>query len=86
MVNLLSWSGLAPQIIIRVFTILSLGLRKVKPYYYVYEANAKGRWLGRSILEIFTQEFQDQSPDYYVRNTEFVWPIHPASKDRCAII
>ncbi|KAI0238351.1 DRAP deaminase, partial [Massospora cicadina] len=43
------------------------GLRKVKPYYYVYEANAKGRWFGRKILEIFTKEFQDQSPSYYER-------------------
>ncbi|KAI8332255.1 DRAP deaminase [Chlamydoabsidia padenii] len=41
------------------------GLRKVKPYYFVYQAYAKGRWLGRSILEVFTQEFRDRNEQYY---------------------
>ncbi|CAB4492383.1 pseudouridine synthase [Rhizophagus irregularis] len=41
------------------------GLRKVKPYYYEYQAFAKGRWLGRSIFDIFCTEFRDRSRDYY---------------------
>lgn len=48
--------------------LLFLGLRKVKSYYFVYQAYAKGRWLGRSILEVFTQEFRDRNEQYYVRN------------------
>ncbi|ORX45656.1 DRAP deaminase [Hesseltinella vesiculosa] len=41
------------------------GLRKVKPYYFVYRAYAKGRWVNRSIIDIFTTEFRDRSEFYY---------------------
>ncbi|GES90577.1 RNA pseudouridylate synthase domain-containing protein 2 [Rhizophagus clarus] len=41
------------------------GLRKIKPYYYEYQAFAKGRWLGRSVFDIFCTEFRDRSRDYY---------------------
>ncbi|KAI8369647.1 pseudouridine synthase [Radiomyces spectabilis] len=41
------------------------GLRKVRPYYFEYKAYAKGRWLGRTILEVFSQEFRDRSEKYY---------------------
>jgi hypothetical protein len=54
--------------VIVVLNLLPLGLRKVKSYYFVYQAYAKGRWLGRSILEVFTQEFRDRNEQYYVRN------------------
>ena len=30
---------------------------------------AKGRWLGREILEIVSTEFRDRSMEYYVRRT-----------------
>lgn len=30
-----------------------------------YTTHAKGRWLERSILEVFAKEFQDQSKEYY---------------------
>lgn len=43
-----------------------LGMRKVKPYYFEYKSFAKGRWLGRPILEVFSSEFRDRSIDYYV--------------------
>jgi tRNA pseudouridine synthase 9 len=43
------------------------GLRKVQPYYWTYHAFAKGRWVGRSLIEIFTTEFRDQTKVYYVR-------------------
>ena len=33
------------------------GLRKVAPYDYVFSAYAKGRWLKRTILEVFSSEF-----------------------------
>ncbi|CAO3626613.1 unnamed protein product [Cunninghamella blakesleeana] len=41
------------------------GLRKVKPYFFIYQAYAKGRWLGKTILDIFTTEFRDRSEVYY---------------------
>ncbi|KAI9303330.1 pseudouridine synthase [Cunninghamella echinulata] len=41
------------------------GLRKVKPYYFNYQAYAKGRWLGKTILDVFTTEFRDRSEVYY---------------------
>ncbi|OBZ81822.1 Uncharacterized protein C18B11.02c [Choanephora cucurbitarum] len=40
-------------------------MRKVKPYYFEYKSYAKGRWLGRSILEVFASEFRDRSEEYY---------------------
>lgn len=44
------------------------GLRKVQPYWYNYTTMAKGRWLGREILEIVSTEFRDRSMEYYVRH------------------
>ncbi|KAI9018131.1 pseudouridine synthase [Phycomyces nitens] len=41
------------------------GLRKVKPYFFKYQAYAKGRWLGRKLLSVFTEEFRDRSEQYY---------------------
>ncbi|KAJ3019873.1 UNVERIFIED_CONTAM: hypothetical protein HDU68_010469 [Siphonaria sp. JEL0065] len=43
------------------------GLRKVVPYWFTHRTMAKGRWWKRSLLDVFTKEFQDQSPDYYRR-------------------
>lgn len=42
-------------------------LKKVEPYWYNYTTMAKGRWLGREILEIVSTEFRDRSMEYYVR-------------------
>ncbi|TPX72707.1 hypothetical protein SpCBS45565_g00011 [Spizellomyces sp. 'palustris'] len=44
-----------------------LSLRKVKPYKFVYQTYAKGRWQGRPIIEVFAKEFQDKPRDYYER-------------------
>ncbi|KAJ3417446.1 RNA pseudouridylate synthase domain containing protein 2 [Chytridiales sp. JEL 0842] len=43
------------------------GLRKVKPYWFVYKTHAKGRWLKRTLHDVFSIEFQDQPSDYYKR-------------------
>lgn len=43
------------------------GLKKSPPYWYPYTSMAKGRWLGRELLEIVSTEFRDRSMDYYVR-------------------
>ncbi|KAG0226302.1 hypothetical protein BGW41_004233 [Actinomortierella wolfii] len=41
------------------------GLRKVKPYFYRYQTYAKGRWLGRELIEVMRTEFQDRDAKYY---------------------
>jgi hypothetical protein len=43
------------------------GLKKIVPYWYPYTTMAKGRWLGREILEMVSTEFRDRSMEYYVR-------------------
>lgn len=42
------------------------GFRRVKPYHYTYNTNCKERWRGRQLVEIFTSEFRDRKPEYYV--------------------
>ncbi|KAI0789631.1 pseudouridine synthase [Abortiporus biennis] len=41
------------------------GLKKVAPYWYPYTTMAKGRWLGRELLEVVSTEFRDRSMEYY---------------------
>lgn len=41
------------------------GLRKVRPYYFDFETYCKGRWVGRSLLDVFSSEFRAQPLDYY---------------------
>ncbi|KAJ8463436.1 hypothetical protein ONZ51_g10253 [Trametes cubensis] len=41
------------------------GLKKIPPYWYPYTTMAKGRWLGREILEIVSTEFRDRSMEFY---------------------
>ena len=43
------------------------GLRCVVPYYYVFSVFAKGRWVGRSLLDVMSSEFTMHSIEYYVR-------------------
>jgi hypothetical protein len=43
------------------------GLKKHPPYWFPYATMAKGRWLGREILEVVSTEFRDRSMEYYVR-------------------
>ncbi|KAI9596770.1 pseudouridine synthase [Syncephalis fuscata] len=43
------------------------GLRKIRPYHYVYRSFAKGRWLGYTVLELFKREFRGLSVEYYER-------------------
>jgi tRNA pseudouridine synthase 9 len=40
-------------------------LRKVIPYVFKYDSIAKGRWLGRTVNEMFLNEFGANSPAYY---------------------
>lgn len=51
--------------------LTSAGLRKIEPYWYPYTTMAKGRWLGREMLEVVSTEFRDRSIDYYVSPSIF---------------
>lgn len=51
------------------------GLRKIEPYWYPYTTMAKGRWLGREMLEVVSTEFRDRSINYYVSFSDFVQSI-----------
>ncbi|KAI9100447.1 pseudouridine synthase [Phlyctochytrium arcticum] len=46
------------------------GLRKVRPYPFLYQTYAKGRWQGMTILELFLKEFRDQTTQYYAQAIE----------------
>ncbi|XP_038584299.1 RNA pseudouridylate synthase domain-containing protein 2 [Micropterus salmoides] len=43
------------------------GLRKVCPYYFDFKTYCKGRWIGKSLLEVFKSEFRAESIEYYQR-------------------
>ncbi|KAM9777878.1 pseudouridylate synthase RPUSD2 [Neosynchiropus ocellatus] len=43
------------------------GLRKVRPYYFGFKTYCKGRWVGKSLLEVFRTEFRCESLEYYQR-------------------
>ena len=43
------------------------GLRKVHPYYFDFKTYCKGRWIGKTLLEVFKSEFRAESIDYYQR-------------------
>ncbi|KAF9180178.1 hypothetical protein BGZ51_006405 [Haplosporangium sp. Z 767] len=42
-------------------------LRKIKPYFFKYQTYAKGRWLGRTLIEVFDTEFRDRDHAFYER-------------------
>ncbi|NXP53382.1 RUSD2 protein, partial [Heliornis fulica] len=41
------------------------GLRKVRPYYFDFRTYCKGRWVGRSLRDVFGSEFRAQPLAYY---------------------
>nr|XP_057946299.1 RNA pseudouridylate synthase domain-containing protein 2 [Doryrhamphus excisus] len=43
------------------------GLRKVHPYFFDFKTYCKGRWVGKSLLEVFESEFRAESIEYYQR-------------------
>ncbi|XP_047466593.1 RNA pseudouridylate synthase domain-containing protein 2 [Mugil cephalus] len=43
------------------------GLRKVYPYYFDFKTYCKGRWIGKSLMEVFKSEFRVCSLEYYER-------------------
>lgn len=45
---------------------LSIGLRKVYPYYFTFTTFTKGRWVGEKILDVFAKEFRAHPAEEYV--------------------
>lgn len=45
-------------------------LRKVYPYYFTYTTFCKGRWVGKSLIEVFSEEFRAHSKEEYERNIQ----------------
>ncbi|XP_020610181.1 RNA pseudouridylate synthase domain-containing protein 2-like isoform X1 [Orbicella faveolata] len=41
------------------------GLRCVHPYYFTFTTYCKGRWVGRSLIDVFKEEFQSETQEYY---------------------
>ena len=49
------------------------GLRKVNPYDFTYRTYAKRRWVDKTIENVFTLEFHDRSPAYYVHKAKIIY-------------
>nr|XP_043636246.1 RNA pseudouridine synthase 7-like [Erigeron canadensis] len=41
------------------------GIRYVKPYYFEFISHAKNRWAGKTIVDLFADEFKGRKRDYY---------------------
>ena len=37
------------------------------PYYFNFSTYVKGRWMGKTILDVCSKEFLSETPEYYVR-------------------
>lgn len=40
-------------------------LRRVPPYYFTYLTFCKERWIGRTLIDVFSAEFRDKEVNYY---------------------
>ncbi|XP_039789745.1 RNA pseudouridine synthase 7-like isoform X4 [Panicum virgatum] len=47
--------------------VISNGRRYVRPYYFEFISHVKNRWAGKTIVDLFTDEFKGRSREYYVR-------------------
>ncbi|GFQ73633.1 RNA pseudouridylate synthase domain-containing protein 2 [Trichonephila clavata] len=43
-------------------------LRKVYPYYFTYTTFCKGRWVGKNLIDVFSEEFRAHSKEEYEKN------------------
>ncbi|KAK4362746.1 hypothetical protein RND71_017987 [Anisodus tanguticus] len=41
------------------------GIRYVKPYYFEFISHVKNRWAGKTIVDLFSDEFKGRPRDYY---------------------
>ncbi|EPS72957.1 hypothetical protein M569_01799, partial [Genlisea aurea] len=46
--------------------IIRDGIRYVRPYYFEFIAHAKNRWAGKTIVDLFADEFFGRNREYYV--------------------
>ncbi|CAK9181472.1 unnamed protein product [Ilex paraguariensis] len=42
------------------------GIRYVRPYYFEFICHVKNRWAGKTIVDMFAEEFKGRPRDYYV--------------------
>lgn len=42
------------------------GIRYVRPYYFEFICHVKNRWAGKTIVDLFAEEFKGRPYDYYV--------------------
>ncbi|KAA8540657.1 hypothetical protein F0562_024424 [Nyssa sinensis] len=42
------------------------GIRYVRPYYFEFISHVKNRWAGKTIVDLFAEEFRGRPYDYYV--------------------
>ncbi|XP_059642965.1 RNA pseudouridine synthase 7 isoform X2 [Cornus florida] len=42
------------------------GVRYVKPYYFEFISHVKNRWAGKTIVDLFAEEFKGRPYEYYV--------------------
>jgi len=49
---------------------LKNGLRQVAPFFHTYKTYVKERWIGRTLIDVFTSEFRDREPEYYRETME----------------
>eukprot|EP00727_Mastigamoeba_balamuthi_P014213 m51a1_g9414 putative rna pseudouridylate synthase domain-containing protein 2 (434) ;mRNA; r:347412-349077 len=46
------------------------GLRCVEPYWYTFVVNAKERWVGRTVLDVFSGEFVSLEPTFFEKELQ----------------
>lgn len=47
--------------------VIKEGSRQVLPYWHKYRTHTKGRWLGKSIMEVFEKELREKPASYYAK-------------------
>ncbi|XP_042194074.1 RNA pseudouridylate synthase domain-containing protein 2 [Callorhinchus milii] len=58
-------AGFSLQQLSETRSYLEGGLRKVEPYYFDFCSHCKGRWVGQSLLHVFSNEFRAEPIEYY---------------------
>ena len=62
---------------LNVHLVVVAGLRHVVPYVHKFGAFAKQRWFGRTLLDIYSNEFTGFDDEYWVSRC----PHHPSVRD-----
>lgn len=57
-----------------ILFVLFQGLRHVHPYYFTFTTYCKGRWVGRSLIDVFKEEFRSETQEYYVSIKHVITP------------